>query len=70
MYLPRYLATMNINRYVPAHNHGLVNISDSGILEDGTPVEDFGGYIVSENPLPNGDELDQMFFDLVAESEG
>ena len=34
-------------------NHGLVEISDKGILSDGTPVEDFGDYLLVSEPSDN-----------------
>lgn len=65
-YVKRYLATMNVNKYSPALNHGIVEINDKGFLKDGTPVEDYGGFIIQDNPFPaNQKELDQMFFDLI-----
>ena len=31
-------------------DHGLVEISDDGFLEDGTPIEDLGDYLLADEP--------------------
>jgi len=62
----KYIATMETSRYHPAINHGLIDISDDGFFPDGTPIEDFGAYIVQDIPFPNDQaELDQLFFDFI-----
>jgi hypothetical protein len=31
-------------------DHGLVEISDQGFLSDGTPIEDYGDYLICDEP--------------------
>jgi hypothetical protein len=75
MMAKRYLATMGHNSTHPI-NHGLVSVTDAGWIDKGdgdpTPVEDFGMYILREEPFPptGSDELFQIFLDLLKESEG
>lgn len=67
--MERYLATMGHNQTDPI-NHGLVSVTDDGYIGD-TPVEDFGMYILREEPFPptGSDELFQIFMDLIRERE-
>ena len=49
--MKKYLLTMPVNQANP-FNHGLVEINDQGILSDGTPIEDYGFFYLSDDPLP------------------
>lgn len=61
-----YLATMDLYGRRDPINHGLVEIDDQGFLSDGTPVEDYGMYILRHRPLPNDPEkLTRMFLWLL-----
>lgn len=61
-----YLATMDLYGRGEPTNHGQVTIDERGFLPDGTPVEDYGMYILRDRPLPNNPEkLTRMFLWLL-----
>ena len=64
--MKRYLATMPHNSVTPYY-HGVVDIGDDGILAKcGTPVEDFGCYYLSADPLPTTEPaLFELFLSLM-----
>jgi hypothetical protein len=55
-------------RTLRVFNHGLVEISEDGILEDGTPIEDYGTYMTREDkPFPDDkDDLLDQFMEFIS----
>jgi len=67
--MKRYLLTMDHNKTTPI-NHGLVDISNDGLVNGETPVEDFGMYIISDQPFPDCKQSQfDMFIKLLTERE-
>ena len=62
-YLKRYLVSYERGNLL---NHGEVWINDQGFLKCGTPVEDFGNFILQDSPFPDDkDQIFQMILDIV-----
>ena len=62
-YFKRYLVSYE---HGSLSNHGEVWINDSGFLKCGTPVEDFGTFILQDSPFPDDeDQIFQMILDIV-----
>ena len=54
----KYLATASLYRYHPAILHGVVEIGDDGLVNGETPIEDFGMWYLSDNPITSEEAWD------------
>ena len=66
--MKKYLATAPHNRYKDAFLHGQVDISDSGLVNGETPIEDFGMWYLSDKPITNN-EAWKIWFAAIAKRE-
>ena len=68
--MKRYIATMEHHGRTDPINHGLVDITDDGFLPCGTPIEDFGMFMVRDKPFTqNIEKLKRFFIRLIQWSD-